>query len=169
MRPRWRDHPSRRRGLRPLSRLATPRPPGLSIQRPRQRIRTAWLTGFRTPSEASLFASKDTTRRFAGGLWPPAWLETTPRPHRYVIRRSKRGCRRPTSTTCGCDRHGPRCSSAPVGGREPHPSTDLTADHIEPQALGGSAAGPIRVLCRSCNAARGVKDIPRAYSSLYDP
>jgi hypothetical protein len=30
-------------------------------------------------------------------------------------------------------------------------TTDLTADHLEPQSAGGTS-GPLRVLCRSCNA-----------------
>lgn len=38
---------------------------------------------------------------------------------------------------------------------EPHPSRDLTADHILPVAQGGQEEGEIRVLCRSCNARRG--------------
>jgi 5-methylcytosine-specific restriction endonuclease McrA len=33
-------------------------------------------------------------------------------------------------------------------------TTDLTADHLIP-VIDGGAAGPLRVLCRSCNSARG--------------
>jgi 5-methylcytosine-specific restriction enzyme A len=32
---------------------------------------------------------------------------------------------------------------------------DLTADHIIPLARGGHPLGPLRVLCRRCNSARG--------------
>ncbi|MEU1596193.1 hypothetical protein ABZ468_25875 [Streptomyces sp. NPDC005708] len=39
--------------------------------------------------------------------------------------------------------------------RDPHPADDLTADHIVPPGAGGSEAGALRVLCRSCNSARG--------------
>lgn len=39
--------------------------------------------------------------------------------------------------------------------RPPHPAGDLTADHVVPEALGGAPDGPLRVLCRSCNSARG--------------
>jgi hypothetical protein len=39
--------------------------------------------------------------------------------------------------------------------REPHPSTDLTADHLMPVARGGNEEGELRVLCRSCNSSRG--------------
>ncbi len=38
--------------------------------------------------------------------------------------------------------------------REGHPATDLTADHLIPRSLGGAPLGPLRVLCRSCNARR---------------
>lgn len=33
----------------------------------------------------------------------------------------------------------------------PHPSADLTADHITPVAAGGAEDGPLAVLCRTCN------------------
>ena len=39
--------------------------------------------------------------------------------------------------------------------RPPHPSTDLTADHITDVHLGGAEGGPLSVLCRSCNSAKG--------------
>lgn len=39
--------------------------------------------------------------------------------------------------------------------RPPHSADDLTADHIVPPGAGGSEGGPLRVLCRSCNSARG--------------
>ncbi|PSR63987.1 hypothetical protein C8259_09045 [Nocardia nova] len=35
--------------------------------------------------------------------------------------------------------------------RPPHPSADLTADHITPVAS-GRPDGPLQVLCRSCNS-----------------
>ena len=41
----------------------------------------------------------------------------------------------------------------------PHPSTDLTADHIHPVARGGAEDGAITVLCRSCNSRRGAGGI----------
>ena len=41
--------------------------------------------------------------------------------------------------------------------RPEHPSQDLTADHIVPVARGG-IDGPLRVLCRSCNATRGTQE-----------
>jgi 5-methylcytosine-specific restriction protein A len=34
-------------------------------------------------------------------------------------------------------------------------TTDLTADHITPIAVGGDPLGPLRVLCRRCNSSRG--------------
>ena len=43
----------------------------------------------------------------------------------------------------------------PGWNRPAHASTDLTADHLTPQARGGAPESAIRVLCRSCNAARG--------------
>ncbi|KKF01936.1 hypothetical protein WN67_11010 [Mycolicibacterium obuense] len=45
--------------------------------------------------------------------------------------------------------HGDWC---PGWGREAHPSSDLTADHITEVAFGGDPHGPLQVLCRSCNA-----------------
>jgi len=38
--------------------------------------------------------------------------------------------------------------------RPPHPSDDLTADHLYPRAIHGDD-GPLAVLCRACNARRG--------------
>lgn len=35
---------------------------------------------------------------------------------------------------------------------DPHPSQDLTADHITEVGSGGSEQGPLAVLCRSCNS-----------------
>jgi 5-methylcytosine-specific restriction protein A len=43
------------------------------------------------------------------------------------------------------------------GDREPHPSADLTADHVTAVARGGAEGGPLRVLCRRCNSARGAR------------
>jgi 5-methylcytosine-specific restriction protein A len=34
----------------------------------------------------------------------------------------------------------------------PHPSHDLTADHIDPVARGGDESGDLTVLCRPCNS-----------------
>jgi 5-methylcytosine-specific restriction protein A len=51
--------------------------------------------------------------------------------------------------------HGNVC---PGWNREPHavePGNVLTADHLIPQSISGSAAGELRVLCRRCNTARG--------------
>ena len=39
--------------------------------------------------------------------------------------------------------------------RPAHPSSDLTADHVEAVAAGGAEDGPLQVLCRSCNSTRG--------------
>ena len=47
--------------------------------------------------------------------------------------------------------NGPMC---PGYMRNPHPSHDLTADHVTPRAVGGEN-GKLRVLCRSCNSKRG--------------
>lgn len=42
-------------------------------------------------------------------------------------------------------------------------TNDLTSDHVQPLARGGSNAGPQRVLCRSCNSRLGgrLSDNPR--------
>jgi 5-methylcytosine-specific restriction protein A len=50
--------------------------------------------------------------------------------------------------------HGQWC---PGWQREAHPSSDLVADHIAAVAAGGPESGPLRVLCRSCNSARGAR------------
>lgn len=39
--------------------------------------------------------------------------------------------------------------------RPPHPSDDLSADHIIARRLGGPQDGPLNVLCRQCNSAKG--------------
>ncbi len=49
-------------------------------------------------------------------------------------------------------RHGPWC---PGHGRKPHPSNDLTADHLAAWARTGSEDGTLQVSCRSCNSRRG--------------
>jgi 5-methylcytosine-specific restriction enzyme A len=36
----------------------------------------------------------------------------------------------------------------------PHPSHDLTADHLLPIAYGGLESGPLVVRCRGCNTRR---------------
>jgi len=41
--------------------------------------------------------------------------------------------------------------------REPHPSTDLTADHIDEVAFGGDDHGALQVLCRGCNGRKAVR------------
>lgn len=38
--------------------------------------------------------------------------------------------------------------------RDPHPSTDLTADHPHAVARGGAEDQPLTVLCRSCNSSK---------------
>jgi len=50
--------------------------------------------------------------------------------------------------------HGNWC---PGHGRDPHPASDLTADHIVPLAAGGAPLdlGNLTVLCRSCNSTKG--------------
>ncbi|QIJ62560.1 HNH endonuclease [Streptomyces sp. JB150] len=50
--------------------------------------------------------------------------------------------------------------------RDPHPAGDLTADHIVPPGAGGSEAGELRVLCRSCNSARGASMADRRVPGL---
>ena len=49
-------------------------------------------------------------------------------------------------------KHGWVC---PGWGRAPHPSRNLTADHVIPLARGGTNNGPRRVLCNPCNARKG--------------
>lgn len=45
-----------------------------------------------------------------------------------------------------------------VEGRPPHPSRDLTGDHIIPVAEGGTHDRTnLRVLCRGCNTSRAVR------------
>jgi 5-methylcytosine-specific restriction endonuclease McrA len=41
--------------------------------------------------------------------------------------------------------------------RAPHPSRDLTADHVVALANGGPVAGEVVVRCRSCNSRRGAR------------
>jgi 5-methylcytosine-specific restriction protein A len=85
------------------------------------------------------------------------------RPRARATQRSKRQ-RRPYTTpekrrrAVAVDQwvstHGQWC---PGWQREPHPSSDLVADHVVPYAAGGAEDGPLRVLCRSCNSSRGAR------------
>lgn len=57
--------------------------------------------------------------------------------------------------------HGQVCPGDPSSPdpwrRVPHrPAGGLTADHVVPQSRGGQT-GPLRVLCRGCNGARGAR------------
>lgn len=47
--------------------------------------------------------------------------------------------------------HGDLC---PGWKRPPHPSADLTADHVIPVAAGGNEQGQLAVLCRPCNSSK---------------
>ncbi len=46
-------------------------------------------------------------------------------------------------------KHGWNCPGYRV---PPHPSRDLTADHIDEIATGGRPDGPLQVRCRACNS-----------------
>jgi 5-methylcytosine-specific restriction protein A len=50
--------------------------------------------------------------------------------------------------------HGDIC---PGWQRQPHQSTDLTADHPVPVGAGGDEDAPLAVLCRSCNSRKGTQ------------
>jgi len=45
----------------------------------------------------------------------------------------------------------------PGVGVPPHADADLTADHVIAVAVVGSGDGPLQVLCRRCNAAKGAR------------
>jgi 5-methylcytosine-specific restriction protein A len=45
----------------------------------------------------------------------------------------------------------------PGWARAGHSSADLTADHLVAVAAGGRQAGPLQVLCRSCNGAKAAR------------
>lgn len=51
--------------------------------------------------------------------------------------------------------YGDWCPGVPSLGRDAHASSDLTADHVHAVGAGGSEAGPLEVLCRPCNSAKG--------------
>ncbi len=53
----------------------------------------------------------------------------------------------------------------PGYGRDPHPASDLTADHVVPLAAGGAPLdrGNLAVLCRSCNSTKGASGADRGY------
>lgn len=60
------------------------------------------------------------------------------------------------------DQYGNHC---PGYGRDPHPASDLTADHIVPLAAGGAPLdiGNLAELCRSCNSTKGDGSRDRGY------
>ena len=65
--------------------------------------------------------------------------------------------------------HGNWC---PGYGRDAHPASDLTVDHVVPLAAGGAPLdiGNCAVLCRSCNSTKGASDRgdPHAGSALLE-
>ena len=65
--------------------------------------------------------------------------------------------RRKAAVTAHRQQHGDWC---PGWQRDPHPATDLTADHIEEISEGGDPDGPLQVLCRSCNATKATRKRP---------
>jgi 5-methylcytosine-specific restriction protein A len=58
----------------------------------------------------------------------------------------------------------------PGYGRDPHPASNLTADHIVPLAAGGAPLdiGNLAVLCRSCNSTKGASGADRGYPHAHD-
>lgn len=62
--------------------------------------------------------------------------------------------RRAAAVRAHVEQHGWWC---PGWGRGEHTSTDLTADHVHAVAAGGREGGPLAVLCRSCNGAKGAR------------
>jgi hypothetical protein len=60
--------------------------------------------------------------------------------------------------------HGYVCPGCPLSSGRPHqadPDTNpLTADHYVPVAAGGPEDGPLRVMCRRGNSARGARTTP---------
>ena len=54
-------------------------------------------------------------------------------------------------------------NQCPGYGRDAHPASDLTADHIVPLAAGGAPfdIGNCAVLCRSCNSTKGASAADR--------
>lgn len=73
-----------------------------------------------------------------------------PRSRQGYTRRER--IRRADAVRAHVEQHGWVC---PGWQRDPHPAENLTADHIVPTGLGGEQSGELRVLCRSCNSARG--------------
>lgn len=76
-------------------------------------------------------------------------VKDTRRPRRRTAAETRR---RREAVAAHVDLHGWVC---PGWRREPHPSQDLTADHVVAVGAGGREEGPLTVLCRSCNSARG--------------
>lgn len=87
------------------------------------------------------------------------WVREPHRGHRcpecragYQHRRAPSGLearRRAEAVRAHREEHGDWC---PGYGVDPHPATDLTADHVVPTAAGGPPDGELAVLCRACNS-----------------
>jgi hypothetical protein len=95
-------------------------------------------------------------RRRVTGACPTCDRAPAPRANRanrqgYGRRESQR---RADTVAAWIAQHGWVC---PGWERDSHPATDLSADHDTPIALGGPQGGPLSVLCKSCNSARGAK------------
>jgi hypothetical protein len=93
-----------------------------------------------------------------GALTPTARCTTCARPRERARTQAKRQTR-PRASTAETKRRADvvaawratRGDWCPGYGREPHASSDLTADHAIAVGAGGSEDGPLTVLCRSCN------------------
>jgi 5-methylcytosine-specific restriction protein A len=72
-----------------------------------------------------------------------------------VARTSAVAKRRRDAVKAHRQQHGDWC---PGWNKPGHKATDLTADDPVPIAHGGDPMQPLRVLCRSCNGARGARE-----------
>lgn len=71
--------------------------------------------------------------------------------------------RRSDTVTAWVTMHGWVC---PGWQRPEHPAKDLAADHIIARRLGGPQDGPLQVLCRGCNSAKGASLPPPVVPGL---
>ncbi len=65
--------------------------------------------------------------------------------------------RRAQAVTDHVAAYGWQCLGLAGHEHQPHPSRDLTAEHVDPVALSHNEAGPLMVICRSLNSALGAR------------
>lgn len=91
-------------------------------------------------------------RRRVVGSCSQCQAQRQPKPRRNRVGYGRREAdRRADTVRAWVERNGWVC---PGWRRDSHESQELTADHVDPLALGGPQSGELAVLCKTCNSAK---------------